>query len=186
MLDMLKSLLNEIKKNGLFPMFSHRNIVIVGFIVLITYLFGIDYYPTNMSIETGVTIFIISYISGALYITLWSAIISLGWSVFYLINKCMPSKKICLLEMIGDALKIDIADCEEKIPRTIFALLFLIYLALSTEWHMSALSIIASAVFYGVIVMLTSAIKRKTNLGFARTMNILPPFSSTSPSFSFS
>lgn len=166
MLNMLKSLLNEIKKNGLFPMFSHRNIVIVGFIVLITYLFGIDYYPTNMSIETGVTIFIISYISGALYITLWSAIISLGWSVFYLINKCMPSKKICLLEMIGDALKIDIADCEEKIPRTIFALLFLIYLALSTEWHMSALSIIASAVFYGVIVMLTSAIKTQNKPGF--------------------
>lgn len=93
MLNMLKSLLNEIKKNGLFPMFSHRNIVIVGFIVLITYLFGIDYYPTNMSIETGVTIFLISYISGALYITLWSAIISLGWGVFYLINKCIPSKK---------------------------------------------------------------------------------------------
>ena len=82
MLNMLKSLLNEIKKNGLFPMFSHRNIVIVGFIVLITYLFGIDYYPTNISIETGITIFLISYISGALYITLWSAIISLGWGVF--------------------------------------------------------------------------------------------------------
>lgn len=82
MLEMLKSLLNEIKKNGLFPMFSHRNIVIVGFIVLITYLFGIDHYPTNISIETGITIFLISYISGALYITLWSAIISLGWGVF--------------------------------------------------------------------------------------------------------
>ena len=93
MLNMLKSLLNEIKKNGLFPMFSHRNIVIVGFIVLITYLFVIDYYPTNISIETGITIFLISYISGALYITLWSAIISLGWGVFYLVNKYIPSKK---------------------------------------------------------------------------------------------
>lgn len=94
MLEMLKSLLNEIKKNGLFPMFSHRNIVIVGFIVLITYLFGIDHYPTNISIETGITIFLISYISGALYIALWSAIISLGWGVFYLVNKYTPSKNM--------------------------------------------------------------------------------------------
>lgn len=68
--------------------------------------------------------------------------------------------------MIGDALKIDIDDCEEKPPRTIFALLFLIYLTFSTEWHMSALSIIASAVFYGAIVMLTSAIKTQNKPGF--------------------
>jgi hypothetical protein len=70
MLDMLKSLLNEIKKNSLFSMFSHKNIVIVGFIVSIAYLSRINYYPTNMSIENGVTIFLISYISGAFYITL--------------------------------------------------------------------------------------------------------------------
>ena len=159
MLNMLKSLLNEIKKNGLFPMFSHRNIVIVGFIVLITYLFGIDYYPTNISIETGITIFLISYISGALYITLWSAIISLGWGVFYLVNKYIPSKKTCLLEMIGETLKIDLADHEEKKPRAIFALAFLVYLIFSTKWWMSILVITASTVVYGAIVMLTFVIK---------------------------
>lgn len=166
MLDMLKSLLNEIKNNSLFAMFSHKNIIIIGFIASITYLFGINYYPTNMSIENGVALFLISYISGAFYITLWSAIISLGWGVFYLINKCTPSKKICLLEMTGEALKIDLTDCEEKTPRTIFAIAFLIYLMLSTEWWMSTLAVIASAVVYGAIVMLTSAIKTQNKPGF--------------------
>ena len=166
MLDMLKSLLNEIKNNSLFAMFSHKNIVIVGFIVLITYLFGIDHYPTNISIETGITIFLISYISGALYITLWSAIVSLGWGVFYLANKYTPPKKTYLLEMIGETLKIDLADHEEKKPRIIFALVFLAYLIFSTEWWMSILAVIASAVVYGVIVMLTSAIKTQNKPGF--------------------
>lgn len=83
MLDMLKLLLNEIKKHGLFSMLSHKNTVIVGLIVSIAYLFRINHYPTNMSIENGVTIFLISYISGAFYITLWSAIISLGWVVVF-------------------------------------------------------------------------------------------------------
>lgn len=85
----------------------------------------------------------------------------------FLFNKQMHTvQKIRLLGIIGDALKIDIDDCEEKLPRTIFALLFLIYLTFSTEWHMSALSIIASAVFYGAIVMLTSAIKTQNKPGF--------------------
>lgn len=175
MLNMLKSLLNEIKKNGLFPMFSHRNIVIVGFIVLITYLFGIDYYPTNISIETGITIFLISYISGALYITLWSAIISLGWGVFYLVNKYIPSKKTCLLEMIGDTLKIDLADHEEKKPRAIFALAFLVYLIFSTKWWMSILVITASTVVYGAIVMLTFVIKTQNKPGFRAPYEYFPP-----------
>ena len=175
MLNMLKSLLNEIKKNGLFPMFSHRNIVIVGFIVLITYLFGIDYYPTNISIETGITIFLISYISGALYITLWSAIISLGWGVFYLANKYIPSKKTCLLEMIGETLKIDLADHEEKKPRAIFALVFLGYLIFSTKWWMSILAITASTVVYGAIVMLTFVIKTQNKPGFRAPYEYFPP-----------
>lgn len=175
MLNMLKSLLNEIKKNGLFPMFSHRNIVIVGFIVLITYLFGIDHYPTNISIETGITIFLISYISGALYITLWSAIISLGWGVFYLANKYIPSKKTCLLEMIGETLKIDLADHEEKKPRAIFALVFLGYLIFSTKWWMSILAITASTVVYGAIVMLTFVIKTQNKPGFRAPYEYFPP-----------
>lgn len=175
MLDMLKSLLNEIKKNSLFPMFSHRNIVIVGFIVLITYLFGIDHYPTNISIETGITIFLISYISGALYITLWSAIISLGWGVFYLANKYIPSKKTCLLEMIGETLKIDLADHEEKKPRAIFALVFLGYLIFSTKWWMSILAITASTVVYGAIVMLTFVIKTQNKPGFRAPYEYFPP-----------
>ena len=170
MLDMLKSLLNEIKKNGLFSMLSHKNIVIVGFIVSIAYLSRINYYPTNMSIENGVTIFIISYISGAFYITLWSAIMSLGWVVVFLANKCIPSRTI-----IGETLKMDLANREEQILRTIFALLFVFHLMFSTKLWMSILAVIASMSIYMAVIMLKFAIKTQNKPGFRAPNEYFPP-----------
>ena len=62
MLDMLKSMLDEIKKNSLIPMLSNKSISIIGIIVLAVYLTRIRHYPVNISLENGATILIVSYI----------------------------------------------------------------------------------------------------------------------------
>lgn len=77
--------------------------------------------------------------------------------------------------MIGDTLKIDLADHEEKKPRAIFALAFLVYLIFSTKWWMSILVITASTVVYGAIVMLTFVIKTQNKPGFRAPYEYFPP-----------
>ena len=77
--------------------------------------------------------------------------------------------------MIGETLKIDLADHEEKKPRAIFALVFLGYLIFSTKWWMSILAITASTVVYGAIVMLTFVIKTQNKPGFRAPYEYFPP-----------
>lgn len=99
MLDMLKSLLNEIKNNSLFAMFSHKNITIAGIIVIAVYMIRIRYYPTNLSIENGVTLLLVSYISGIFYVMLWCAIISLGWTLSYITKEAHDLSQIPMLKL---------------------------------------------------------------------------------------
>lgn len=98
MLDMLKSMLNEIKNNSLFAMFSHKNITIAGIIVIAVYMIRIRYYPINLSIENGVTLLLVSYISGIFYVMLWCAIISLGWTLSYITKEAYNLSQIPMLK----------------------------------------------------------------------------------------
>ena len=83
MLDMLKSLLNEIKNNSLFAMFSHKNITIAGVVAIAVYLIRIGHHQINLSIQDSITILLVSYISGVFYITLWAGMTSLGWAIIF-------------------------------------------------------------------------------------------------------
>ena len=94
MLDMLKSLLNEIKNNSLFAMFSHKNITIAGIVAIAVYLKRIGHHQINLSIQDSITILLVSYISGVFFITLWTGMTSLGWAIIFLLNKVRIFNKI--------------------------------------------------------------------------------------------
>lgn len=86
MLDMLKLMLDEIKKNSLLSALSNKSIPILGIIVVTVYLTRIRYYPVNISLENGFTILLISYISGAFYVFFLCFLMSVGWVVAYTIS----------------------------------------------------------------------------------------------------
>lgn len=92
MLDILKSMLNEIKKNSLLPTLSNKSISIIGIIVMAIYLTRIRHYPVNISLENGITILVVSYIFGALYIFLFCFLMSIGWVVAYVISNIAPQR----------------------------------------------------------------------------------------------
>lgn len=153
MLDILKSMLNEIKKNSLFPMFSHKNISIVGVIVISAYLIRINHYSINISIENGLTILIVSYISGIFYITLWVSFMSLGWAVLNITNKALVLLGIKSSWLFDRILKIEIVNTPEIVIRSIFALIFFVFILFLPEWKNSALATFASACLYMMLTI---------------------------------
>ena len=159
MLDMLKSLLNEIKKNGLFPIFSHKNISIIGVIVLIIYLIRIDHYPSNISLENGVTILLVSYISGLYYTLLWCATISLGWAILNIINKAAKISKIKAIQAIDNISETDKPDYHERIIRFIFATILASITFLSSGCFYAALVAIVSTCLYATAAIFAYAEK---------------------------
>ena len=151
MLDMLKSLLNEIKNNSLFVMLSHKNITIAGIIVIAVYMIRIRYYPTNLSIEDGVTLLLVSYISGIFYVMLWCAIISLGWTLSYITKEAHDLSQIPMLKPEDKLFWVEKIDRDRKISRVTLAITFLLILLYSTGLTNTALLAIASACIYAII-----------------------------------
>lgn len=153
MLDMLKSMLNEIKKNSLFSIFSHKNISIAGVIVILTYLIRINHHSINISIENGLTILIVSYISGIFYIALWVSFMSLGWAVLNIINKALIASGIKSLWLLDRILKIETTETPEIVNRSIFASAFFVFILFLPEWKNSVLATFASACLYMMLTI---------------------------------
>ena len=170
MLDMLKSLLNEIKNNSLFAMFSHKNITIAGIIVIAVYMIRIRYYPTNLSIDNGVTLLLVSYISGIFYVMLWCAIISLGWTLSYITKEACNLSQITMLKLEEKLFWIEKINRDRKISRATLAATFLLILLCSTELTNTALLAIASACIYAIIrIIICIQNERKTNIKLRTT-----------------
>ena len=171
MLDMLKSLLNEIKNNSLFAMFSHKNITIAGIIVIAVYMIRIRYYPINLSIENGVTLLLVSYISGIFYVMLWCAIISLGWTLSYITKEAYSLSQIPMLKPEDKLFWIEKVNRDRKVSRVTLATIFLLVLLHSTELTNTALLAIASVCIYALIrIIICIQNERKTNIKL-RTAN---------------
>lgn len=170
MLDMLKSLLNEIKNNSLFAMFSHKNITIAGIIVIAVYMIRIRYYPTNFSIDNGVALILVSYISGIFYVMLWCAIISLGWTLSYITKEAYNLSQIPILKPEDKLFWIEKINRDQKISRATLAATFLLILLYSTELTNTALLTIASVCIYAIIrIIICIQNERKTNIKLRTT-----------------
>ena len=170
MLDMLKSLLNEIKNNSLFAMFSHKNITIAGIIVIAVYMIRIRYYPPNLSIENGVTLLLVSYISGIFYVMLWCAIISLGWTLSYITKETYNLSQIPIPKPEDKLFWIEKINRDQKISRATLAATFLLILLYSTELTNTALLTIASVCIYAIIrIIICIQNERKTNIKLRTT-----------------
>lgn len=170
MLDMLKSLLNEIKNNSLFAMFSHKNITIAGIIVIAAYMIRIKYYPINLSIENGITLLLVSYISGIFYVMLWCAIISLGWTLSYITKEAYNLSQILTPKPVDKLFWIEKINRDRKISRATLATIFLLVLLHSTELKNTALLAIASALIYAIIrIIIFIQNERKTNIKLRTT-----------------
>ena len=170
MLDMLKSLLNEIKNNSLFAMFSHKNITIAGIIVIAVYMIRIRYYPTNLSIDNGVTLLLVSYISGIFYVMLWCAIISLGWTLSYITKESHDLSQIPMLKPEDKLFWVEKIDRDRKISRATLAITFLLILLYSTGLTNTVLLAIVSACIYAIIrIIICIQNERKTNIKLRTT-----------------
>lgn len=170
MLDMLKSLLNEIKNNSLFAMFSHKNITIAGIIVIAVYMIRIRYYPINLSIENGVALLLVSYISGIFYVMLWCAIISLGWTLSYITKEAYNLSQIPMLKPADKLFWIEKINRDRKISRATLATIFLLILFHSTGFKNTALLAIASTCIYAIIrIIICIQNERKTNIKLRTT-----------------
>ena len=153
MLDMLKSLLNEIKNNSLFVMFSHKNITIAGVVAIAVYLIRIGHHQINLSIQDSITILLISYISGVFYITLWAGMTSLGWAIIFLVNKVRIFNKIKKNIDPNDFKDIDTPDQLGVFIRVILAILLSALILYSSEWW-NAIPALALPAFIYVLLML--------------------------------
>ena len=153
-LDILKSMLNEIKKNSPLPTLSNKSISIIGIIVIAIYLTRIRHYPVNISLENSVTILVVSYIFGALYIFLFCFLMSIGWAVAYAISNIAP-QRTTVHDIAVDLLKTDTTEQTGKIARIIISIISLMILtyvlgfcsAILTAAIFSALYFIAASVF---------------------------------------
>lgn len=164
MLDMLKSLLNEIKNNSLFVMFSHKNITIAGVVAIAVYLIRIGHHQINLSIQDSITILLVSYISGVFYITLWAGMTSLGWVIIFLVNKVRIFNKIKKNIDPNDFKDIDTPDQLGVFTRVILAILLSALILYSSEWW-NAIPALALPAFIYVLLMLFLYFRRsrKTN-----------------------
>lgn len=164
MLDMLKSLLNEIKNNSLFVMFSHKNITIAGVVAIAVYLIRIGHHQINLSIQDSITILLVSYISGVFYITLWAGMTSLGWAIIFLVNKARIFNKIKKNIDPNDFKDIDTPDQLGVFIRVILAILLSAIILYSSEWW-NAIPALALPAFIYVLLMLFLYFRRsrKTN-----------------------
>ena len=177
MLDMLKSLLNEIKNNNLFPIFSHKNISIAGIIAIAVYMIRIKYYPINLSIENGVTLLLVSYISGIYYVMLWCAIISLGWTLSYIAKEAYNLSQIPMLKPEEKLFWIEKINRHQKISRFTLAATFLFVLAYWAGLANTALFAIASACIYAIIrIIICIQNERKTNIKLRKTIEGMSGF----------
>ena len=153
-LDILKSMLNEIKKNSPLPTLSNKSISIIGIIVIAVYLTRIRHYPVNISLENGVTILVVSYLFGALYIFLFCFLMSIGWAVAYAISNIAP-QRTTVHDIAVELLKTDATEQTGKIARIIISIISLMILtyvlgfcsAILTAAIFSALYFIAASVF---------------------------------------
>ena len=127
MLDILKSMLDEIKKNSLISMISNKSISIIGIIVVAVYLTRIRHYPVNISLENGVTILVVSYILGVLYIFLFCFLMSIGWTVAYTISNIAP-QRTTVHDIAVELLKTDTTEQTGKIARIIISIISLMIL----------------------------------------------------------
>ena len=164
MLDMLKSLLNEIKNNSLFVMFSHKNITIAGIIAIAVYLKRIGHHQINLSIQDSITILLVSYISGVFYITIWTEMTSLGWAIIFLANKVGIFNKIKKNIDPNDFKEIDTPDQLEVFIRIILAFLLSLLILSSLEWWNAIPALALPALIYALLMLFLYFIRsRKTN-----------------------
>ncbi len=151
MLDMFKLLINEIKKNSLISMISNKSISIIGIIVVAVYLTRIRHYPVNISLENGVTILIVSYIFGALYIFFFCFLMSIGWVVAYAISN-MTTQRTTVQDIAVELLKTDTTEQTGKIARIVTSVLSIAVLTYTSGICSAILTSIIFSFFYFISV----------------------------------
>ena len=163
MLDMLKSLLNEIKNNSLFAMLSHKNISIAGIVAITVYLIRIGHHQINPSIQDSITILLVSYISGVFYITLWAGMTSLGWAIILSGNKVGIFNKIKKNIDPNDFKEIDTPNQLEVLMRVILAFLLSALILSSSEWWNAIPALALPAFIYILLILFLYFIRSRKN-----------------------